>query len=191
MSEGFTPPGEQVPTYQDPYAANPGNGGPSGPQCARLTASQRVFNLVGGIFAGIGIILLIVGIAVGLTSLDVGAVLAFIGLIFAVLGLTLVITAVRQFRRARELLEKGLPMTGTIAGVQENLSVAINGRHPYQIRCQVYPPGSENPQEYLSADWSADPTPTLTATGTTTLPVYVDQANPAVGYVDDSQLRPR
>jgi hypothetical protein len=87
------------------------------------------------IFAFVGAIFFVVGAA-----LTVFIITAFVGIPFALLGLAFMgggaaVTAWR-YQAAKQIVEvvrMGQATTGQIARVDENLSVLVNGRHPWTI----------------------------------------------------------
>lgn len=157
----------------------------------RATMAQKVSTLVGGIFLGVGAVLLTLGVVLGLgASIVVLAVLGGIGLVFVVVGATLALVARSMVWRAQRLLDGGQRVEGEIIGVDLNTEVMVNGRYPWRIRCLAYPPYSETPVQVFSPDWQDDPTPLLERLNVKSLPVYVNPDHPGAGYyVDDSSVR--
>ena len=164
------------------------------------TADQWVFALVGGIFAAIGAIFLVVvafladpflrGDPADPSQGMAAAILGLIALFFIPIGIWLVTTGFRKRRNADQLLRDGLRTNGTIVGVEPNPSITINDIHPLRIRCTVPEPLSDRSLDLFSADWMNDPTPILDRERITTLPVYLDPNNPRERhYVDDRALR--
>ena len=94
--------------------------------------------IVAGIFAMLGAIFLIVGV-----PLTIGIITAFVGLPFAGLGIVLLgvggLVLVRRYEAAQKTvsaLRHGEAARGQITDLEENLSVRVNGRHPWTIKYQ-------------------------------------------------------
>ena len=124
------------------------------------------------------------------SSVLVLSLLCGIGAVFGAIGLPFLLVGAIRHRRAKKALAVGEEFSAEIVGVAQDFSVQINGRHPWQICCQVYLPDSEDPLKVYSPDWLENPQAALQASKVTTLPVYVDLAHPKkTYYVDDSILR--
>jgi hypothetical protein len=94
--------------------------------------------IVAGIFAMLGVIFMIVGV-----PLTIGIITAFVGLPFAGLGIVVLgvggLVLVRRYGAARKtvsVLRQGEAARGQITDLEENLSVRVNGRHPWTIKYQ-------------------------------------------------------
>jgi len=94
--------------------------------------------IVAGIFAMLGVIFMIVGV-----PLTIGIITAFVGLPFAGLGIVVLgvggLVLVRRYEAARKtvsVLRLGEAARGQITDLEENLSVRVNGRHPWTIKYQ-------------------------------------------------------
>jgi membrane protein implicated in regulation of membrane protease activity len=94
--------------------------------------------IVGGVFALLGAIFLIVGV-----PLTLAIITAFVGLPFAALGAVfggvggwLLVRRYEAAQKTVSVLRRGEAARGQITGVEENLSVRVNGRHPWTIKYQ-------------------------------------------------------
>jgi hypothetical protein len=83
----------------------------------------------------IGAIFFLVG-----ALLTIGIITAFVGIPFALVGLALLgggagvtIWRYQVAKQTVEVMRNGQAVIGQIAGVDENLSVEVNGRHPWTI----------------------------------------------------------
>jgi hypothetical protein len=93
-------------------------------------------SIAAGVLAMVGFIFGIVGL--GLTA---GIITAFVGLPFALLGLVLLgggmVLGYQRYQEKHKIvtvLQSGQTTRGQVLAVDENLSVAINNRHPWTIR---------------------------------------------------------
>ena len=90
-----------------------------------------VFILLGGIFAVIG-----AGLTLGIITAFVGIPFLVIGLGFLAGGVMLGSSRLEAARQTVRVLREGRATEGTIAGVEENLNVQVNGRNPWTITYQ-------------------------------------------------------
>ena len=97
-----------------------------------------VFGLLGAIFTPLGV------------ALTLGIVTAFVGIPFGIIGLLFLGGAaaigVWRYQEAQKIvgvLRAGEAVEGRIVQVDENLNVAVNGRHPWVIRYQFHVGGQE------------------------------------------------
>jgi hypothetical protein len=88
------------------------------------------------IVASIGAVFFVVG-----AVLTIFIVTAFIGIPFALVGLALLgggagvtVWRYQNAKRTVDVMRNGQAVIGQVAGVDENLNVSINGRHPWRIR---------------------------------------------------------
>lgn len=63
-----------------------------------------------------------------------GAIFLSLGAAFAGVGMTLGWRRIASLRRGEALRKDGWPATGTITSVEQNVSVRVNGRHPWIVR---------------------------------------------------------
>ena len=93
----------------------------------------------------------------------------------------------RKANQQREfLLKSGQKITATVAGVNINRSLTVNGRNPFRITCQRHDTANNTIHTYESENIWFDPT-SFAPTGKE-VTVYVDYANPKKYYVDISFL---
>ena len=108
----------------------------------RLMASDSwaipalVFSILGAIFTLLGVVL------------TLAVVTAFVGIPFAILGILFLAGAAavgvwryQEMKKIVEVLRAGDAAEGQITQVVENLSVQVNGRHPWVIRYQFHAGG--------------------------------------------------
>lgn len=103
---------------------------------ARKLVLNSGWGVAGGIFALVGVIFFFVGVL-----LTVPVVTAFVGIPFAgmgaIFGAAGFILLKNQFDKASQtvgILQQGQDTEGLVTGIEENLMVRINGRHPFTIR---------------------------------------------------------
>ncbi len=105
--------------------------------------------IIGIVFCIIGIVFICVGTGVtvlGNNTGEGGEVMLFlyifggIGLVFLAVGLPFLIAAIKKRNTKIRLIETGVQTVGIITGVERNLQVTVNGRHPFRAECQVTDP---------------------------------------------------
>lgn len=109
-----------------------------------------------------------------------------IGLMFTLVGGGM--TLVRRRRKQRKaLLKTGRRIEASFQSVQQNTSLTVNGRHPFQILCQWQDPQSSRVHVFASENLWYDPTEFI---HDKTFQVYLEQGNATHYYVDISSLPP-
>ena len=91
----------------------------------------------------------------------------------------------RAERRAQELKRIGKSIQARVMGVEPNVALSINGRHPWRIVAQWLDPTSRKVRLFYSQNLWFDPTPYLT---TKELQVWVDPDRPNRYSVDTDFL---
>jgi hypothetical protein len=134
--------------------AVPGEALPVPPPAPRPISDRYVWKLLfsdgwamaGLVFGILGLIFSIVGI--GLTF---GIITAFVGIPFVLMGIPFLgagigglIWRYNLAMRVVNVLRMGDAATGQIVDVQENISVEVNGCHPWSIRYQFQANGQEH-----------------------------------------------
>lgn len=87
-------------------------------------------------------------------------------------------------KRAQGLRRSGTPVQTTLQYVEQNTSVSVNGRSPWQIVTQWADPSTGLLHSFRSKNVWFDPTPQLPGRIT----VYVDRRNPKRYFMDISFL---
>lgn len=103
-----------------------------------MNSDEKIFILIGTVFAIVGIIVSTVFIAVGF-EVD-GAFLAFslIPLFFVVLGACFIIAPFRKKAKREEIRKKGKRYPSKIYGYATNASFVINGVHPKDTKVHFF-----------------------------------------------------
>ncbi len=105
--------------------------------------------IIGIIFCAMGLVLMCAGVAatvLGNSAGEGGETMLFlyifggIGLLFLIIGLPFLIVGIKKRKTKMQLLETGVQTVGIITGVERNLQVTVNGRHPFRAECQVTDP---------------------------------------------------
>jgi hypothetical protein len=112
-------------------------------------------------------------------------ILGGIGGVFFVVGGGLLLAQIASRRKRARLLASGRRITATIASVDLNTSLAVNGRHPYCITSQWVNPDTGQVHVFRSEGIWFDPSSHLTAE---TIDVLIDPVNPRRYYVDTGFL---
>ena len=90
-----------------------------------------IFSILGSVFTVLGLVL-----TLAVVTAFVGLPFVAIGLIFLCIGGLLLAVRYQRAQRTVGVLRLGEPITGQITGVQQNLSVRVNGRSPWKIAYQ-------------------------------------------------------
>jgi len=88
-----------------------------------------VFSILGAVFTLIGFVM-----TVAIVTAFVGLPFLALGLVFLVVGLAITQRRLKAARETVEVLKTGQATEGQITGLEENLNVRINQRHPWTIR---------------------------------------------------------
>ena len=134
---------------------------------------QTVLLLGGIIMFFVGLVFTAVGIASSMT------LLLIIGLVVLLIGGGMLFVFLRQKAEANKLRETGTMVMATITAFTPNLSVTINGRHPYILHC------SYNGMVY-QADYNKTTVPDLVGRQ---VPVYLAMDGSGKYLVDLKALR--
>ena len=97
-----------------------------------------VFTLLGSIFTLLG-----AALTAGIITAIVGLPFLAIGLAFLVVGSRLLSSRYKGAQQTIGVLRFGQAAAGTIAGVEENLNVRVNSRHPWNITYQFRVQGQQ------------------------------------------------
>jgi Protein of unknown function (DUF3592) len=84
-------------------------------------------------------------------------------------------------RRRKNLVESGTVIMSEFMHVEQNISLTVNGRHPYQVVTQAKNPFSGKLEQYRSDNLWIDPTSELTGRK---IPVRIDPNTPGLYFVD-------
>ena len=151
----------------------------------------QVLVFIGAIFSFLGALFTIIAIGVYSTEsvMDegtVGFVAMFfgVGLFFFVLGVFFLGYELRKKLSQNALVKNGYCIYATITGIEENLSVTINGEHPYVVIAEYEDPYSGEKHIFRSKDIRNFPHETLG----NCVKVYMKQGQYEKYYMDiDSQ----
>lgn len=110
------------------------------------------------------------------------------GLVFSSLGGGILTFQMLGRRRATWLREQGERVEAKFQGVSRNLSLQVNGRHPFRIACQWQDPADGRVHVFLSENIWYDPTEFLASDQP--IPVWIEPGNPKKHLVDTSFLPP-
>ena len=97
-----------------------------------------VFVILGAVFTVVGAIL-----TLAIVTAFVGLPFLALGIIFLGVGGVVGLWRYRQARKIVEVLRAGEAVQGQIAGVNENLNVRVNQRHPWTITYQFRVAGQD------------------------------------------------
>ncbi len=101
-----------------------------------------VFGLLGTIFTLLGF-----GLTLGIITAFVGIPFLGVGLVFLAAGIPLLAWRYQEKQKIVGVLRHGQAMQGQITGIQQNLNVRINHRHPWVISYRFQVMGREYPGE--------------------------------------------
>ncbi|HIW53417.1 MAG TPA: hypothetical protein H9883_00455 [Candidatus Ruthenibacterium merdigallinarum] len=138
---------------------------------------ERVFKILGAVFAALGAVFLTVGIGLYCAMRTAMPALAFapIGFAFFVFGVTFLACAGMRRRRLRRLREAGERVDAQLVEVGRSWSMSVNGLYPWVVRCQAEDPLTGRVYLFQSDAVWYDPSPYLA--GLVSLPVYVQPGN--------------
>ena len=148
--------------------------------------------IIGYIYTALGSIFVLLGLSLwGLIpegeGFIIGVIFSGIGSIFLILGIIFLVHETKKLRRANALLAADRYVMGTVANIQTNVNVRVNGFNPYVllIKCQdaqgnthIY--RSRNIQTYV--DYSIIGTP---------VKVYTEYVGSKEYYVDLDGVLPQ
>ena len=100
---------------------------------ARDVPGAWVMLLVGGMFAGIATIFVVIGIGLLIAGNSGGRFMTLFPLIHLTIGVGLLRHVFRQVFGRRKLYENGEVAMATVDGVGHNRKVRVNGRSPYEL----------------------------------------------------------
>lgn len=146
-----------------------------------------VFVIMGSIFFGVGAVIITVGITMffDISSDNADKLLLLgCGALFTVLGAAFLLSVILKAVRKKRLIANGDQLTGTIVAVNLNMSVTVNGYHPYRADCEVFDPNSGERYLYRSENTMEDISDLVGMSVT----VYADPNNRKKYYVDVASL---
>lgn len=146
-----------------------------------------VFVIMGSIFFGVGAVIITVGITIffDISSDNVDKlVLLGSGALFTILGAAFLLSVILKAVRKKRLIANGDQLTGTIVAVNLNMSVTVNGYHPYRADCEVFDPISGERYLYRSENTMED----ISGLVGMSVTVYADPNNRKKYYVDVASL---
>jgi ABC-type multidrug transport system fused ATPase/permease subunit len=150
------------------------------------------FTLLGSIFAAIGIILAAETTKRLDGKLDDSVynlyIFASFGVFFAIIGITFLFNFINQYCTKRHVRKVGYKIDAPITSVNIKNNISFNERHPYVIVCQWLDSITATLESCESELFMDDPSPALSASGITNMPVYIDRNNPNVYYMDTSMI---
>ena len=117
-----------------------------------------IFSLVGLFNLGIGSVasLVMKAAGAGLWYLPL-AIMGWIGLVFLLIGTVFLIVEKRRRAMEEELKNHGQTLEAEVKGVQNDLNVAVNGRHPYYLEAHWRDPITDTVHVFRSRDVNFDP----------------------------------
>ena len=122
----------------------------------------------------------------GFFSLWGGAlIVGLIGLVFFLIGFLIILFGTLKSKNIKKLKESGTRISAEFQSVQQNTSLTVNGRHPFQILAQWQNPSTSKIHIFNSDNLWFDPTEHITSDQ---ISVFVDLDNPKKYYVDTSFL---
>lgn len=142
-----------------------------------------VFVIMGSIFFGVGAVIITVGITLffDISSDNVDKLLLLgCGALFMILGAAFLLSVILKAVRKKRLIANGDQLTGTIVAVNLNMSVTVNGYHPYRADCEVFDPNSGERYLYRSENTMED----ISGLVGMSVTVYADPNNRKKYYVD-------
>lgn len=150
-------------------------------------SAGAIFVITGTFFFGFGIFFAILGITLfSAPSVDDASrytVIGF-GVIFAIVGAALMYSVILKAVRKKRLIANGDQLTGIITAVNMNMSVRVNGYHPYRADCEVFDPNSGERYLYRSENTMED----ISGLVGMSVTVYADHDNRKKYYVDIASL---
>ncbi len=90
-----------------------------------------VFGLLGVVFSLVG-----AGLTIGIITAFVGLPFLLLGVVFLGIGGWVFIWRYQETQKVVKVLREGEAARGQIVEIRENISVSVNGRHPWLIRYQ-------------------------------------------------------
>lgn len=107
-------------------------------------------------------------------------IMSAIGAVFAVIGGSFVINDAKKRANMKMLLENGEVMTGVITNIVMDMSISINGVHPYKAECEVTDPYTGEKYLYCSDSVMED----ISYMEGAEVTVYVDRDDRSKNYID-------
>lgn len=117
-------------------------------------------------------------------SLMLPVTFAGFGALFVIIGSSFILVKIISSVRRKNLMTNGDVLNGIITNVNINMSVRINGRHPYRAECEVIDPIDGSKYLYSSPNITEDISKFIGMEVT----VYADKNNRKRYYVDINQL---
>ncbi|MDE6762901.1 MAG: hypothetical protein K2J73_04405 [Oscillospiraceae bacterium] len=106
------------------------------------------------------------------------------GAVFAIIGASMLLSVILKAVRRKRLMANGDQLTGIITAVNINMSVTVNGYHPYRADCEVFDPDSGERYLYRSENTMED----ISGLVGMSVTVYADHDNRKKYYVDIASL---
>lgn len=125
----------------------------------RKAPSARL--LVGLIFTFIGMFFLPIGIFLRTVDFVFFVTFGAVGAILLGIGIALLIVWNRQRSVQKEVREKGNYVIARVTEISRDMSVTINGVHPYYIRCSFTDHDTGITHTFRSGNLGEDPSPYL------------------------------
>lgn len=148
---------------------------------------KTIIVIIGAVFFGFGVFFAVFGATLFWNPLEDDAskyiVIGF-GAIFAIIGASLLLSVILKAVRRKRLIANGDQLTGTIVAVNLNMSVTVNGYHPYRADCEVFDPISGERYLYRSENTMED----ISGLVGMSVIVYADPNNRKKYYVDVASL---
>lgn len=148
---------------------------------------SNIFLIIGSVFLTISIIFLVVGFYTKIVPFQIN------GFIFGLVSLPLLIvgfvfSAKNSEKRKEKLKQNGTLVYARINDVIINYSIAINGRHPYQIICEYTSLEDGKIYMFKSEYIWFNPQIKIEENHIDKLPVYYDSHNIKKYYIDVSEI---
>lgn len=112
-------------------------------------------------------------------------VLGFLGAIFFGLGGGILLAGLLRGRKRRGLLATGTRVQASYKGVELNLGLSVNGRHPFRVLAQWHDTATSRVHLFTSDNLWFDPSEFMTGD---TITVFIEPRNPSNYHVDLSFL---
>lgn len=117
-----------------------------------------------------------------LGAVILGAIFAGIGMIFVLIGGIALLVRTRHKKKIVRLREEGRCLQATVESIDFNMYVTVNGAHPWIILCSYYDDSKDLTYRFKSDNLWTDPS-AVYPVGSTVL-VYVDAQDYSKYYVD-------
>lgn len=126
---------------------------------------------------------------IGVKSLDLlFLIFPGIGAIFLIIGGVGILIIIKKHNLAKKLKANGKLIYATYVEAILNISLTVNGRHPYNIICEWHNPEDNKKYIFKSSNIWINPEIIITDKNITTIPVYVNTQNLKQYYVDTTSI---